>query len=75
MRSNLITVMDRTFETIKALRSPITTKDLQGRLECSHSQAWKYLQTACIALPVVCLNEEDEDRGREALIYQLVEEL
>ena len=75
MRSDLITVMDRVFSTIKALRKPITTKDLQDRLECSHSQAWKYMQAACIAWPVVCLNEEDVDRGREALIYQFNEEL
>ena len=54
MRSDLITVLDRSFETIKLLiKKPTTTKELQERLCCSHSQAWKYIQAASLALPVI----------------------
>ena len=70
MNSDLTTVLDRAFKTIEILQNPVTIKNLQEQLQCSHSCAWKYMQAASIALPVVCLNEEE--RGKNAMVFQLL---
>jgi len=67
--------VDRAFQTILMFLEgrPVTVRDVQERLGVVRSCAYRYIQAACINMPIYAVNEDD--RGyHEHFQYQLMEE-
>jgi len=72
MRANLDLVVDRVIATLDlfSTKKAVTIPDLQARLECCHTTAWRYIQAVSLHKPIM----EEQRAYHEPIIYRMMEE-